>query len=205
MKQSLSQLFPFILLLFSVGSGCTTIPKTHYYLLELVKETTLHAEGSNPGIEVEVKNFLVDPPYDQDRIVYRMGSGSAEVGFYAYHRWAVPLSHMLPKLVADSFSETPGITSIVPSIPGRPYSAILDGRLLSLEEIDTPEGHQVRVQMILTLRLRDESVIWSEALNGEAMTETSTVGAVVEKMREALAVLLAKSRESLASALLKMP
>ena len=32
-----------------------------------------------------MRSFDVDPPFDQDRIVYRVGAESPEIGFYAYH------------------------------------------------------------------------------------------------------------------------
>lgn len=202
---------PFIISLFwallfsTAGTGCTTIPQTHYYLLRPEENATPPTTINQQGLEIGVKDFLVDPPYDQDRIVYRVGSGSAEVGFYAYHRWAVPLSRMLPALVVDSFSGTPGITSIEPTQTGRPYTAILEGRVMSLEEIDRPEGQLVYARIILSLRLRDGTVIWSDSLTEGGMTEADTVGNIVEEMRGALVVLLARGREGLASALLKTP
>ena len=34
--------------------------------------------------------------------MYRVGEDSPEVGFYAYHRWAAPLSRMLPSKGFDT-------------------------------------------------------------------------------------------------------
>jgi len=193
-------------LLFSTaGTGCTTIPQTHYYLLRPEINSTPPTTIIQQGLEVGVKYFLVDPPYDQDRIVYRVGSGSSEVGFYAYHRWAVPLSQMLPKLVVDRFSGISGIASIEMIRPGRPYAATFEGKVISFEEIDTPEGQQIHARIFLSLRLRDGSVIWSNVFTEISPSEAVTVGDIVEKMRSTLVVLLTRGRQSLETVLLKTP
>ena len=192
------------LLLFGAGSGCTSIPQTHYYLLELgghASHQSTHSPGGPPGLEIGVETFLVDPPYDQDRIIYRVGTDSPEMGFYAYHRWAVPLARMFPSVVAEGLRETPGVSSIEPVTPGRVYDARLEGHVLSFEEIDTPEGHKAYVQLILTLRLQDRTVVWSDTLVGEGATQISSVSAVVREMRAALASALEMGRCSLALAL----
>jgi uncharacterized lipoprotein YmbA len=80
-------------------AACGRGPATHYYLLEPREETSSAAAGS--AATVGVRAFHVEPPYDQDRIVYRVGLESSEIGFYAYHRWAAPLSRMVPRVVAE--------------------------------------------------------------------------------------------------------
>ena len=194
------------LLCSALVAGCASVPRTHYYMFEFdgsAPAQRMHNPKAPPGHVIGVETFLVDPPYDQDRIVYRVGSGSAEVGFYEYHRWAVPLSRMLPNVVAEGLRGTPGIASIEPSVPGRVYAAYLDGRVLSLEEIDTPQGRQAHVEIALTLRLDNGTVVWSSTLIGETTTQVSTVGAIVEQMRTALSVALAEGRTAIASALTK--
>ena len=169
------------------------------------ENATRSTATNQQGLQIGVKDFLVDAPYNQYQIVYRLGEEGVEVGFYAYHRWASPLSRMLPKLVADSFTGTHGITSIEPILVDRPYTAILEGRVLSFGEIDTSEGQQVDVQIILSLRLRDGGVIWSDVLTHRVLANTNTVNSIVEEMRRTLVDLLTKGRKSLASALLKTP
>ena len=63
-------------------------------------------------MNVGVKAIHVDPPYNRDSIVYRIGSDSPEVGFYAYHQWAAPLTRMLPGVVADALSGIDGLELI---------------------------------------------------------------------------------------------
>ena len=71
--------------------GCKAMPTTHYYILE---PRAGSSDDAGAGVAVGVLPFEVDPPYDQDRIVYRIGADSPKVGFYEYHRWAAPLSRM---------------------------------------------------------------------------------------------------------------
>ena len=197
-------IFLLTLLLFGAGPGCTSLPQTHYYLLALegrASQQSSHNPTRPPGLEIGVETFLVDPPYDQDRIIYRVGADSPEIGFYAYHRWAVPLARMLPGVVAEGLQETPGVSSIEPVTPGGVYDARLEGRVLSLEEIDTSLGHTASVRLALTLRTKEGTVIWSDTLSGEATTQTRKVSAVVEKMRAALSLALDTGHEGLASAL----
>lgn len=203
MRRSFCTSFFLMLLLSTASTGCASVPQTHYYVLDLEGPTPQIPPnmGARPGLQIGVETFLVDPPYDQDRIVYRADPGSAEIGFYAYHRWAVPLSHMLPHLVAKGLLGTPGVALIEPVMPGRSYQASLEGRLLSLDEIDTPQGYQASVRLALTLRLQDGTLLWSDTLVGEATTQTDTVPAVVEQMSVALAAALDRGRDRLASAL----
>ena len=51
--------------------SCGSVPQTHYYLLEPADFRPGSPSGSASGLAVGVKVFQVDPPYDQDRIVYR--------------------------------------------------------------------------------------------------------------------------------------
>ncbi len=101
---------PCLLAFAALAVGCWgRIPPTHYYVLELRGEG--HEVNPGPaagGLEIGVESFAVDPPYDQDRLIYRVGEGSVEIGFYHYHRWATPLSRMLPRVVAVGLRGTPG-------------------------------------------------------------------------------------------------
>lgn len=177
-------------------AGCAHVPVTHYYVLDL------HARPSSPpgpsperdGLEVGVLPFRVDPPYDQDRIVYRVGHDSAEIGFYPYDRWAMPLSRLLPLAVAGVLGRAAGITSMEPSAPGRRYTALLEGRLVALEEIDTPGGQSMRLQLDLSLRGQDGTVLWSEGLSTMRDAKVDDVGEVAEAMRAALGSALEDAR-----------
>jgi len=184
--------------------GCGgSIPPTHFYVLEAKDVPRVEAFGTaaTRGLAIGVETFRVDPPYDQDRIVYRVGETSAEVGFYAYHRWAAPLERMLPGVVASAYDGVPGAVFIEPMSPGRTYDAFLRGRLLVFEEIDTPEGPRVRVRATLRLHAADGTELWSARLSRDADVSSQDVGDVVEQMRSALAETIRETRPNLQSAL----
>ncbi len=182
-------------------TGCGgSVPQVHHYVLEpsaVAANPTPHGDG----LRVGVRPFNVDPPYDQDRIVYRVDENGPEVGFYAYHRWAAPISRMLPVLVADELRGTPGISTIEPWSVDGVYTSFLEGRVLTIEEVDGPDGFAARVRLDLTLREPTGDVVWSGRLEGRSVTTTEDVAAVVEQMRVALAEAVASGRDDLVAAL----
>ena len=183
--------------------SCGRIPPTHYYVIEI--QSSRPAESEPPvigeGLVVGVEAFHVDPPYDQDRIVYRAGAGAPEVGFYTYHRWAAPLSRMLPAAVAAALDGMPGIARIDPVAPGRDYTAVLGGRVRSLEEIDVPEGQRVVLSQSLELRVADGRVIWTGEVDGERLVRATEVGEVVAALTDELQVNIEALRPALQRAL----
>jgi uncharacterized lipoprotein YmbA len=158
-------------------AGCVgTVPTTRYYVLQ-TQDVARSVPGS--GLTIGVPALRVAAPYDQDRIVYRVGENSVEVGFYAYHRWAAPLGRMLPPIIAEACQGLSGVQRIEPAEPDRPYDAYLHGRLAALEEIDTQDG--VRVLVRLDLRLvRNGVTVWSETVAHETPIEGNDVRDVVQ-------------------------
>lgn len=182
--------------------GCGGPPATHYYLLELTPPSATRAPDlSERGLTVGVRSFQVDSPYDQDRIVYRVRERSAEVGFYAYHRWATPLSRMLPRAVATGLDGTDGVRLIEPAVTGRTYDAYLVGRVLTAEEIDHAGGQDVVLRFDLGLRSADGAELWSELVTAEGTIDTQEVGVVVEQMNRVLSQAIEEIRGSFARAI----
>ncbi len=184
--------------------GCSQMPPTHFYVLELQQSAAVRAQ-SEEGWAIGVRSFVVDAPYDQDRIVYRLGEGSPEVHYYAYHHWAAPLSQMLADSVADGLAGTEGVRSIEPLMPGRPYDAYLEGRVLAVEEVDRPTEQRVRLRIDLILVSRDDEELWSKSLRLEGATHTTEVVVIVERMNAILAQALSEAGPDLAAALAGHP
>jgi uncharacterized lipoprotein YmbA len=191
--------------------GCSQLPPTHYYVLELDRTsgraTTSDGAGTSGGAAgggaawtVGVRPFAVDAPYDQDRIVYRVGDGSPEVGFYAYHLWAAPLSTMMAAVVAAGLEGATGVDAVEPVVAGRAYRAFINGRVVAAEEIDLADRQLVRAVIELRLVDRDGAELWADVVTARGETRTEQVGDVVEAMSAALAEALAGTRESLGRA-----
>ncbi len=207
-----------LLVLLAFVGGCRSVPTTHFYTLHTPKagapDTTTEPATAGDGLYVEVASFLVDPPYDRAQLVYRIGTDAPEVGFYTYHQWAAPLSRMLPVLVAEELSGTPGFASIRPasSIVASPRAptrkAKLDGRLVYLEEVDTAAGVSTRVRLDLLLTRGDGERLWEGTVVGESRGragsdsassgQNPSVAKVVEQMRDAVRQALAQARAELA-------
>ena len=186
--------------------ACGRIPATHYYVLglhppQVVAASVAAGDAAKNGLVVGVASFHVDPPYDQDRLVYRVGRDSPEVAFYHYHRWAAPLSRLLPGAVAEAFRGVPGLRSIEPRSPGQDYAARLDGRLHLLEEVDLPDGQRLRFRLTLALRLEDGTVVWTGELVENRAIEVDGVPDVAAAISVTLVEALHAARNDLERAL----
>ena len=164
-------------------AGCGgRVPTTHYYVLEPPDGARSVAAS---GLTIGVPAVRVAAPYDQDRIVYRVGENSVEVGFYAYHRWAAPLGRMLSPIIADACQGLAGVQRIEPAEADGQYDAYLHGHLTTLEEIDTPDG--VRVLVRLDLRLvRNGVTVWSDTVEHETAIDGNDVPDVVQGMASSI-------------------
>jgi len=188
MRRAAQTLFCIASALLVVSCG-GSVPRTHYYLLEAanVPRPAGGADADSRGLQrIGARPFAVDPPYDQDRIVYRVGEDSAEVGFYAYHRWAVPLSRMLPVVAAGILGQADVSHDVEPIRSDRVYDAYLEGRLFRLEEVDTSGGARVRARLELILRDASGDVVWSRVAAAESTVRTDDVEVVVREMRSVL-------------------
>ena len=93
-----------VVALLTLPAACRHAPVPHYYVLDGPMDGP-HRGNPVPagdGLAIGVAPFRVDPPYDQDRLVYRLGKDAAEVRFYSYHRWAAPLSRMRIKTSSEA-------------------------------------------------------------------------------------------------------
>jgi uncharacterized lipoprotein YmbA len=196
-----------ILILFLLA-GCSQLPATHYYVIELDTRAAMASGGASGAAAAQsgawtigVRPFAVDAPYDQDRIVYRHGESSPEVGFYAYHLWAAPLQSMLPAAVAAGLSGAAGVAGLEPVVAGRRYDAFLHGRVLAVEEIDLSDRQVVRTALELRLHAPDGAELWSRRLEGRGETRTEEVADIVEALAAALGEALGPVRGELGGVL----
>ena len=182
-------------------AGCSQLPPTHYYVLEIDRPPA--AAAASGAVSIGVRPFAVDAPYDQERIVYRIGERSPEVGFYSYHLWAAPLSSMLPAAVAGALSGTAGVLEIEPVASARKYDAYLLGRVLAVEEIDVGERQLVRAAIELRLVDPGGAELWSRTIEANGEARAGEVSAIVEELVRALGAALDEARGGLAGALLR--
>ena len=180
-------------------TACGSVPATRYYLLETRATSVLPV--SAPAVWVEP--FTVEPPYDQDRVVYRVGSDDVRVRFYPYDRWAVPLRDMVADLAAAALDGTGGARfQRVAGVREGGFS--LRGRLVRLEEIDLPSGPSIRFRLDLALTDSHGREVYRRRLENETAVPATRVEGVVRQMQAALLAGLEQVRPEIAAAMAKV-
>ena len=193
------------------------MPTTHYYTLGAPSDSATvsapTAEGLTQGLEIGVEPFSVDPPYDQDRVVYREGVGSAEVGFYNYHRWVASPGRLVQLALVEGLAGAPGIALVEPAASQTVYGGRLGGRVLYLEEVDRPSGAggaEARVAIRFDLRDAEGETLWSETLSASSRSSRSSrsaaepaqeAGRTVDLIRDAFDQVVTQARAGLSAAL----
>ena len=173
-------------------SACRSSPVPQYYLLELPSSglESTSASSERKTLSVGVGRFRVEPPYDAQRLVYRPTPSTPEVGFYDYHRWAVPLENAVPALLAELLDRHPTLSA--EPFPGRnleagdrSYDAVVTGRITRFEERDDGGSIQVAIGLDLTIEVGSRAV---QRLRVDSTQEVgrSEVVAVVEAFVQAL-------------------
>ncbi|MEM6792771.1 MAG: ABC-type transport auxiliary lipoprotein family protein [Acidobacteriota bacterium] len=202
------------LLMAALAAGCGSAPPTRYYLLAspsvaagaAAETATRSAEGASEertaaGLRLGVETFAVDPPYDQNRVVFRIGEGSGEVGFYEQHRWAAPPGRLVATALASGLRGLEGLSEVEPATVTGRYDLVLTGRVICLEEIDLPDRQLARLQLDLKLyRLSDETLLWSRLLSAETAGEAADASDIMRQMQTAFEQLLGELRGELARA-----
>lgn len=181
------------------AGACRSQPPSHLYVI--AQPDAAMATAATSGLRLAVRPFRVEPPYDDARLVYRVGSDSPEIGFYAYHRWAAPLGDQLAQAAIASFADLPDVGSIFRAAVGREHDAVLVGRLLYLEELDLP-GEQI-AHIGVELALLDEGgrEVWAETVSGRVSGRADEVSEIVMGMRRATFEALGRARPGLTAGL----
>lgn len=163
------------MLLLSIG--CSAVPEIRYFDLARPLDAIPGDDGVDPQASAAspddrrwaVAELAVDPPYDQDRLVYRQSPSSGEVGFYEFTRWAAPLGQLLQKELVRRLEAVKGLASVESQVNGRSYHRVLQGRVLQAEEVDLPDGSIVaRLRLDLRLEDSDGGLCWHDEIGGEA-------------------------------------
>jgi uncharacterized lipoprotein YmbA len=185
----------------AVAWGCVgSLPETHYYALSVPQNADSRTGAlQSEGLMIGIESFAVDPPYDQDRLVYRPSTGSTEVGFYSYHRWAAPLGRLVAVALGEGLRGTAGVTSIEPALANGIYSARLRGRVTYFEEIESATIREARLSIDIELLDLSGEVLWAETLTGAARSDGGEEP--IAHFNRAFDDLLTQARAGLASAL----
>jgi ABC-type uncharacterized transport system auxiliary subunit len=156
----------------------------NYYTLHLPAPPDPPA-AQNAHAVVAVREFRAPAYLRQGAIVYK--SSPEQIGFYAYHRWAINPCEFVTSSVIERLSAS-GTFAHVKPYDGRPgIKYVVSGRLEKLEEIDYDGGVKVEVAISAQMtNLATGLTVWTNAVSEVGDVNTRDVPAVVSEMNRTM-------------------
>lgn len=191
-----------LVLLVLTAAACGSAHRVNNYTLSFTPPAGGSASltKSQLGVAVPRASHLLR----QDRIVYFTGQN--EMNFYQYHRWAEPPVFMVQSLLIRELRAAGLFDNIVPYRAQKGLDYVLQGRLLAMEEVDSPSGISARFALELELvRQEDAHVVWTGRHDCERPVSAKTVPAVVEAMNGCAQESLEALTRSLDSTVSQLP
>jgi ABC-type uncharacterized transport system auxiliary subunit len=169
------------ILAFVILAGCAgKVGRSNYYTLHLPAPPDPPA-AENAHTTVVVREFRAPAYLRQGAIVYK--PSPEQIGFYAYHRWAVDPCDFVTDSIIDRLGAT-GTFSRVKHYDGQPDADyVVSGRLEKLEEIDYEGGVKVEVAVSAQMtKLDTGTIVWSKAVSEIGVVNQHDVPTVVSEM-----------------------
>ena len=164
-----------------VLAGCAgKVARANYYTLNLPVPPDPPA-ADNAHTTVAIREFRAPAYLRQGAIVYK--PSPEQIGFYAYHRWAVDPCDFVTDSIIDRLGAT-GSFSRVKHYDGQPNADyVISGQLEKLEEIDYEGGLKVEVAVSAQMtKLDTGTIVWSKAVSEVGVVNQHDVPAVVLEM-----------------------
>jgi len=165
----------------AVLAGCAgKMGRTNYYTLNLPAPPDPPA-AENAHTSVAIREFRAPAYLKQGAIVYK--PSPEQIGFYAYHRWAIDPCQFVTDSITARLGAT-GAFSRVKHYDGQPNADyVVSGRLEKLEEIDYEGGVKVEVAVSAQMtKLDTGTIVWSKAVSEIGVVNQHEVPAVVSEM-----------------------
>jgi ABC-type uncharacterized transport system auxiliary subunit len=141
--------------------------------------------AENVHAAVTIREFRAPAYLRQGAIVYK--PSPEQIGFYAYHRWAIDPCEFLTNSVIERLRASGHFAHVKP-YDGRPDSEyVLSGRLEKLEEIDYQGG--VRVEVAISAQMTNLAtglIVWTNAVSEVGDVNKHDVPAVVSEMNRTM-------------------
>jgi cholesterol transport system auxiliary component len=166
------------ILAFVILAGCAgKVGRSNYYTLNLPAPPD-PPTAEDAHTTVAIREFRAPSYLRQGAIVYK--PSPEQIGFYAYHRWAIDPCDFVTDSIIDRLSAT-GTFSRVKRYDGQPDADyVVSGRLEKLEEIDYEGGVKVEVAVSAQMTRRDTgTIVWSKAVSEVGVVNQHDVPAVV--------------------------
>ena len=185
-------------------TGCGgKIRYPNYYTLNLPAPPDPPAQASVRA-SLAVRPFRAPSYLRQGAIVYK--TSPEQIGFYAYHRWAVDPREFVTNAVLEHL-RADGNFKQVKLYDGRAdVEYVLSGRLDKLEEIDYEGAIKVEVAISAQMtRLDTGSTVWTNAVSELGTVDKHEVPAVVSEMNATMARAIGKLLTPATMALANVP
>src|SRR5215813_1173047 len=176
----------FVLVAVIAVSGCGgKIRYPNYYALNLPAPPDPPAQ-TGVRASLAVRQFRAPTYLRQGAIVYK--TSPEQIGFYAYHRWAVDPREFVTNAVLEHL-RADGNFKQVKLYDGRAdVEYVFSGRLDKLEEIDYEGAIKVEVAISAQItRLDTGSTVWTNAVSEFGTVDKREVPAVVTEMNATMA------------------
>src|SRR5882724_12256370 len=156
----------------------------NYYTLNLPAPPDPPASESAHAT-VAIREFRAPAYLRQTAIVYK--PSPEQIGFYAYHRWAIDPCEFVTNSVIERLRAS-GHFAHVKAYDGRPgIEYVVSGRLEKLEEIDYQGGVKVEVAISAQMtNLATGATVWTNAVSEVGDVNKRDVPAVVSEMNRTM-------------------
>jgi ABC-type uncharacterized transport system auxiliary subunit len=183
MKRTLTTIiFCFAMLVVLVGCGRVRYPK--YYTLQLPAPPD-PPPTENVHAAMAIREFAAPMYLRQGAIVYK--SSPEQIGFYAYHRWAIDPREFVTNSVIEYLRASGHFARVKPYDGRGDVEYVLSGRLEKLEEIDYQGGVKVEVAISAQMtNLATGATVWSNAVSEVGDVNKGDVPAVVSEMNRTM-------------------
>src|SRR6266851_3305715 len=141
--------------------------------------------AENVHATVAIREFRAPAYLRQGAIAYK--PSPEQIGFYAYHRWAINPCEFVTTTVIDRLRASGHFARVKP-YDGRPdIQYVLSGRLEKLEEVDYEGGVKVEVAISAQMtNLATGATVWTKAVSEVGNVNRRDVPAVVSEMNRTL-------------------
>src|SRR5258705_1601571 len=156
----------------------------NYYSLNLPAPPDPPA-AENVHAALAIREFRAPAYLKQGAIVYK--PSPEQIGFYAYHRWAINPCEFVTSSVIERLRASGNFARVKP-YDGRPdIEYVLSGRLEKLEEIDHAGGVKVEVAISAQMtNLATGVTVWTNAVSEVGDVNKRDVPAVVSEMNRTM-------------------
>jgi len=139
----------------------------------------------NVHTALAIREFRAPAYLRQGAIVYK--PSPEQIGFYAYHRWAINPCEFVTNSVIERLRARGDFSRVKPYDGRSDIEYVLSGRLEKLEEIDYEGGVKVEVAISAQMtNLATGATVWTNAVSEVGGVNKGDVPAVVSEMNRTM-------------------